>query len=205
MRAEADHRRVGLEECGVLQSAAFARRQVQRRHYNSLYNFPKSFSDVVAFAVNDVAVFKDKVLGVRFDLEIVSHHPRDLLLQDAAGRRYGAYRVGASASADCPGPKRRDASISVRDRYVIRVDTKFLSHDLRHTRFVPLPSRRIALKDLHFAAGVEADGCGTVAGLILHRNENRRRNAGQFGSDTESDADIATAPPSFALFASEFF
>ena len=74
MRAEADHRRVGLEKCGVLQPTTFSRRQIQWRHDNSLHNLPESFSDVVAFGVDDLAVFKDKVVRVSFDFEIVRHH-----------------------------------------------------------------------------------------------------------------------------------
>src|SRR6478735_11610177 len=105
MRAEADHRRVGLEECGMLQSATLTHRQIERRHDNSLDDFSECLPNVVAFGVDDIAVFKNKVVGVSFDLKIVRQHPRNLLLQDAASGRDSAYRVGTRAGADCPGPK----------------------------------------------------------------------------------------------------
>src|SRR5208282_2352378 len=73
----------------------------------------------------------------------------------------------------------------------------------RHTRFVPLTSRGVALENLNFAARIEPNGCCTVTGLIFHRNENGRRDARELGPNAESDADVAAALPNLALLSTE--
>ena len=80
VRAETNHRRISLEECGVLQSTTLSCWQIERCHDDPLHCFPECLPYIIAFTVDDMPIGKNKIVQIRVDFEIVRHHPRDLFL-----------------------------------------------------------------------------------------------------------------------------